>query len=25
VRFTILHSLRKLVVAAGQAEHAHTP
>jgi hexosaminidase len=25
VRFTILHSLRKLVMAAGQAEHAHTP
>jgi hexosaminidase len=25
VRFTILHSLRKLVVAAGQAEHARTP
>jgi hexosaminidase len=25
VRFTVLHSMRKLVVAAGQAEHAHTP
>ena len=25
VRFTILHSMRKLVVAAGQAEHAHAP
>jgi hexosaminidase len=25
VRFTILHSMRKLVVAAAQAEHTHAP
>jgi hexosaminidase len=25
VRFTILHSMRKLVVATAQAEHAHAP